>query len=255
MGPKRRYNSIMPTGILTHRRSLLGRVTEVPPPSSGLFGDWRFDIGAYQDSDRTSPATANDDPVGGVTDQSGNGNHLAQTTSGRRPLLKTGGPNGYKYIKFDASDDIIKWAGTLDVPIAVWLVVKPVSWISGAHIFAGGSDDNLSLYQYSSSPTVRTWNGTSSGSNNGDLSIGSWAVVQASFPNGSAGNLQVNENSGVSTGTASSMARGGISLGGHPNLSNYSDIELVRALLYNSAQSAGDITATRNALNATYGIF
>ncbi len=54
--------------------------------------------GVYQDSARTTPATADGDPVGGLTDQSGSGNHVTQATGAKRPVLKLAVRNGKNVI-------------------------------------------------------------------------------------------------------------------------------------------------------------
>lgn len=66
----------------------------------------------WQDSARTTPVTADGDPVGAWDDKSGNGNHLTQATSGRRPLYKTSG--GLHWLQFDGIDDSLATSGTVD---------------------------------------------------------------------------------------------------------------------------------------------
>lgn len=66
----------------------------------------------YQDSGLTTHATADTDPVGGMTDKSGNGFNLLQATSGSRPLLKTAVQNGNNALRFDGTDDCLK-TGTM----------------------------------------------------------------------------------------------------------------------------------------------
>jgi hypothetical protein len=67
-------------------------------PASGTY---------WQDSDRTIPATADNDPVGAWDDASGNGRHMIQPTSGSRPLLKTATANGRHGLLFDGVDDTL----------------------------------------------------------------------------------------------------------------------------------------------------
>lgn len=58
--------------------------------------------GFYQDSAGTTPATANADPLGLWQDQSGNGRHVSQATSGSRPVLLANAHNGRMAPTFNA---------------------------------------------------------------------------------------------------------------------------------------------------------
>ena len=58
----------------------------------------------FQDAARTTPITANDDPIGGVADKSGLGNHASSSLTAR-PLYKTNIQNGLGVARFDATDD------------------------------------------------------------------------------------------------------------------------------------------------------
>lgn len=66
----------------------------------------------YQDSTRTTLATVDGQPVGSWSDLISTG-HGAQTTAGKRPLLKLGVCNGYDAVQTDGVDDY------LDIPISV----------------------------------------------------------------------------------------------------------------------------------------
>lgn len=58
---------------------------------AALWAWWDFSdtTTLFQDTAATTPATANNDPVGRVNDKSSNGRNLTQATAGARPLLKT----------------------------------------------------------------------------------------------------------------------------------------------------------------------
>lgn len=77
----------------------------------GIQGGW-WDISdlssLFQNSDGTG-AVAVGDPVGYVTDKSGNGRHMIQATAAARPVLRQDGGSFY-YLEYDGVDD------TLDVP-------------------------------------------------------------------------------------------------------------------------------------------
>lgn len=67
----------------------------------------------FQDTAGTTPVTAVDQLVARVDDLSGNGNHLIQSTSGSRPLLKQD-VEGY-YLLFDGTNDFFQTSGTVNL--------------------------------------------------------------------------------------------------------------------------------------------
>lgn len=67
----------------------------------GCWYDYSDDALVWQDAARSTPA-ANGDPIGGVTDKSGNAVHGSQSTSGKRPTRTSGAMLG------DGSDDFIE---------------------------------------------------------------------------------------------------------------------------------------------------
>lgn len=62
----------------------------------------------YQDSAMTTPVTADGQPVGAMLDKSGNGLHMIQPTSTRRPVFKDQG--GLRYLLHDGVDDFLSRA-------------------------------------------------------------------------------------------------------------------------------------------------
>jgi hypothetical protein len=67
----------------------------------------------FQDAARTIPVTANGDPMGGITDLSGNGNHATQTVSARRPVYRSLPDR----LMLDKVDDAI----VVNVPAGGWI--------------------------------------------------------------------------------------------------------------------------------------
>lgn len=61
----------------------------VPSDYAGLEFHYQYNTGYWQDSARTTPATAGGDPIGAWDDQSGNARHATQVTNARRPTLGT----------------------------------------------------------------------------------------------------------------------------------------------------------------------
>lgn len=89
------------------RRKTGGGSFSDPSDISGLqlWLDFSDTSTLYQDAAKTTPVTANDDPVGCVEDKSGNSRDLTQTTSGYKPLYKTNIQNSLGMARFDSGDD------------------------------------------------------------------------------------------------------------------------------------------------------
>lgn len=80
-----------------------------PSDITGLAVWLKADGTLYQDSARTTLATADTDPVGSWSDASGNARHASQATSTKRPLLKLSQLNSQPALQFDDVDD---WMAT-----------------------------------------------------------------------------------------------------------------------------------------------
>ena len=80
----------------------------VPTDLGATLKIWgRADGTLWQDSARTTPVTANNDPVGAADDASGNANHCTQATSTKRLTYKTGIQNGLPGLLGDGTDDFL----------------------------------------------------------------------------------------------------------------------------------------------------
>lgn len=60
----------------------------------------------FQDSAGTTPVTATGQPVGRMLDKSGNGYHVTQSTTTKRPVLRQDA-GGLHYLDFDGVDDLL----------------------------------------------------------------------------------------------------------------------------------------------------
>jgi hypothetical protein len=123
----------------------------------------------WQDSARTTPATADGDPVGAWDDASGGGNHATQATAGFRPLLKTAIVNSKPVIRFDGTDDFLSAAIAADASVTAFFVAKKNSgasasravafWGSNAELYVNAGDGAGWLWY---DGTVRSFGGTPS---------------------------------------------------------------------------------------------
>jgi hypothetical protein len=88
----------------------------------------------FQNSNATTAANADNDPVRRINDKSGNGNNYTAPSDSARPLLRTGGngQNSRPILSFDGSDDILIDAAD----------VNDFADIGYAYIFAALKDTN-----------------------------------------------------------------------------------------------------------------
>jgi len=112
-------------------RSLLSQVRALFSASDGIwieFGD-ASQLNELYDQSGDVPAIG--DPVGYITDQSGNGNHATQEVSNNRPTY--GEPvDGTRYIEFDGLDDFIE----IEVPAGGWSGTMVWGGLSGTYVTA-----------------------------------------------------------------------------------------------------------------------
>ena len=125
----------------------------------------------FQDSAGTTPVTSDGDPVGKILDQSGNGNHLTQTTAAARPLYKTSG--GLHWLDFDGTDDWLESAAV------------DLSGTNTASVFAGIRKERASVAGASDPIFINGDAGTSGGAfaiyapHNGTARDFAWSVDPA----------------------------------------------------------------------------
>jgi hypothetical protein len=126
---------------------LSGRTAQFTPLSLPGLADW-YDFSdlstLFQDAARTTPAAADADPLGGMLDKSGNGRHLSQSTSTRRPALKLAVQNGRSVARFDGVDDhlAVTYAASLPQPNTLF-VVSTFSAVGVALDSTAGGDHSI----------------------------------------------------------------------------------------------------------------
>jgi hypothetical protein len=149
------------TGSLTASKSLYmvlptisvsamsGNLSNQDFSAFSLIGVLRSDAGLYQDAAGTTPAVANNDPVGLWQDQSGNARHVSQSTDGLRAKITTNQFNGKPAVTgFPAAGYLQSavFGAPIAQPITVYLVCKfpavsnyygILDGISSNHQFAG----------------------------------------------------------------------------------------------------------------------
>lgn len=225
-------------------RPRAGHLTYPSSPSMTNLKLWlKADAGTFQTSGG-SAAVADNDPVGEWQDQSGTGNHVAQATAGKRPLLKTAVLNSKAGILFDGTDDYLNktLGATLSQPNTVYFVCKRDAAIGGYTLLDGpGATRHLVSYK-SPSDLLEIYAGTliTSGVN----TLGAAATIITVQFNGAStiarrGGIQ------ILTGNPGAQGCGGFIVGINNSLTTVMFKGHIHEILfYNMAHSGAEISDT-----------
>lgn len=166
-------------------------------------------------------------------DRSGQGHHLAQSDSTKRPLFVTGAINGLPCVRFDGSNDfLISGAWAYNQAKCISLVIKRYN---NAFKYLYSSIDNFGMAMFqgdgASSDQVSMYAGTGSGDPNGAIDSGAWYLVTAEY-NGSSSKIYENGTQVGSTGNPGSQNGNGLLLGNRYDLSLPAQVDVAAAIIY-----------------------
>ena len=118
----------------------------------------------FQNSNGTTPATADGDPVGYWQDKSGNANHCVQSDGTKKPQLKTGIQNSRNVVRLDGSNDNLKsLTGGTDSNCTLFVVNKKLTAVvNNFMLFSMGQEQTgkrRCLWHYPSAPGYIAFNG------------------------------------------------------------------------------------------------
>lgn len=123
-----------------------------PLSQSGMQFWYKSDGVWWQDSGRTTLATAQNDPIGAMDDYSGNARHALQAVAGSRPLVNLAQQNGYRAALTDGVDDTLAPAAGITLGSNGTLIcVYNTAQVTGQR--APFSDNPSSKYYWHSSAT------------------------------------------------------------------------------------------------------
>ena len=186
-----------------------------PSDVAGIVAWYKGDGVLYQDSGRTTLATADGDPIGSWSDLSGSDRHAAQATSTKRPLLKTGanGINSLPVARFDGVDDFLQAAFglTMTQPSTLFAVVKLTSATGGTgrYIFDGASVESNLLQSQGGTTNWTVYGGSG---NVGTVASDTNPHVIRAVWNGANSNIGIDGAAG-DTGNAGAATTTGITMG------------------------------------------
>ncbi len=250
-------------------RGKLGFVSRVQPfdPASvaGLTGWWdASDQDTLFDATSGGSLVAADGGVARLEDKSGNGRHFTQSSSGSRPIRKTGVRNSLDVLRFDGSDDVMDSStsfGTLftSTQTTCFIVAKATN--------AGTNDSFQPFNSMVLSDTnagqgffaVRSNNTARSFGYDGDYSdasvaytIGDW-VLFSTWHDGTDLNVSLNSGTAVSTNLDTRTSLGTMRLG-----ANYANIrfdgDVAEVITYNQTLPENDRENVQSHLISKWGI-
>ena len=225
-----------------------------PADIAGLTAWYKTDGTLWQDSARTTPATADTHPVGAWDDASGNNNHLLQPTSSKRGTLKTGIKNGRAVVRFDGADDVLPATFTLAQPITAFCVFYATT--SARYVYTGavgGAGTQGSVY-IAAATQLRLHAGTSLLMTAGTFALSTW-YVESHLLSGASSQMWLNGTS-IGSGNAGTGVMGGCVLGSSSPSPGSAFLvgDVGEVILYAGALSTTDRQNIENYLKARWGI-
>jgi len=200
----------------------------------------------FQNSDGTTPAIADSDPIGYWGDKSRNGSHAIQTVSGNRPLLRTAVKNGKNVLRFTGVSDYL--ASALSINMLHVFIVEYISvtddynTIFGKTAITNQQPDTVLRRHL---PAVnRTW-----GHNNAS----DWGPSINWQVNGTTTNLQSDGTWGVLSCYRDNNVVSGFDISSKQYRRWKGDVAEI--LVYDSRITGANLTNINNYLNTKWGVY
>lgn len=218
-----------------------------PPAIAGLLIWCSADVGAFQNSDGTTPATAPDDPVGFLLDQTLSGHDLIQATAGARPTFQPGVLNGLPIVRFDAVNDFLRAAFTLNLPYTCLIVAAYTNGPANAESLIEGvaAVDNTMCIKWIATgpPTLGIGAGGSVIDSVYPTSLEAF-VLRAFIAQAGAGNSSTYLNGiPLLTGTCGATNPAGATVGASWNDLKNANVDVAELVIYDHALSAPDLAS------------
>jgi hypothetical protein len=212
-----------------------------------LMLEWQ--TGIWQDSARTTPATATDDPIGSWDDQTANANHATQATAGNRLILKADG------IAFNDSTDFLQLTSNISLTGAftVYAVMKrgvsTISPLFGSNTVSGSvilfSDNTIYIANDANAFVSTAYTGTN----------GANALMRATRDGSDSCKFTASGMAQATAGTRSGTFTVGTPFNRAFN-TNYQDPanRCLALYIFNAVLSAGDDTSMQTYLSGKYSV-
>lgn len=227
--------------------------TTLPPLSKDLLLCWRADRGTFSDVAGTTPAVA-DGTVALWLDQSANGIHGGQSTSGARPTLKANQINGMPCLRFDGGDYLDMANAYTPVETTMYAVIKIPS--TSVYTMTCGRPNSLQWrmdgrkQRFVNSGVADIGFGTNLAAANTWVQInGSWNLTNGVFRQGRAADGSVTGTNGLSA-----IFRFGVQTGSGGFLQEYFQTDLAFLATFQGVHTTGQRQTIEDWINSVYGV-
>jgi hypothetical protein len=228
-----------------------------PSTVTGLIRWYKADGTLYQDSAGTTPATADGDPVGYWTDASTSAAHSKQTTSTKRPTLKTGanGINGLPVIQFDGGDDYLSDGATISLkPFSIFAVFKPTNF-SATRTIIGGHVNGMQFRADQPSGTLHLvkQGAVDLGSASSNLTAATAVLVAGTYDSSGNYTFRINRAAAGSGTNNQTIPTDSIYVGSNNAISEFMLGPIGEILIFNTVISGSDLTNIESYLSGRWG--
>lgn len=187
------------------------------------------------------------DSISQWNDETGNGNHLTQSTMENRPIFDTDS------VYFDGTNDDLSWRvatcdDTLSQPFTLYAVMKIYTYNANTSIITLGGDLCFSLKQLrtdNSAPTLRLRGDGSPSITDNNMTVGDYILVRFVY-NGTSSELQINNNA-ATTGDAGTEGIESVVLG---NSTVYKEL-----MWMNDTETSGEQADSETYFNNKYSLW
>lgn len=203
---------------------------------------WFKDAGVFNDAGSTPAADA--DLVYQWNDQSGNGNHLTQPTSTKRPTYKTAIRNGLPIVRFDSANTTSLLFSLLSITSGSRTMFVAANIIGGSAAFRLLFDSQSGRFVIgfgdSGGWKVAWYDSAAVWRYPGSMTTG-WQRLAWILPDGGTGNVY-RDGTSIGTGTYTGTAIGGTTVIGarYDQTDRWLTADIGEILLYDSALSSPD---------------
>jgi hypothetical protein len=184
------------------------------------------------------------------TDLSGNGRHLTQATSSRRPTVKAAEKNGLNVIYFDGgAKGLVTSSLTLNNPITVFVVVKMYSLNSYTSIYDGLNNNEANVAGNSGNQIQLYTQGFVGGMT---ASTNTWYRITHVMNEGSS--FDRRNDTVTSNWSDNSITMGGLRIGEGDGGGENGNMDIAEVIVFNKALSTSEINSINSFLSSKWAI-